>query len=72
MQLRVLVHPRLDEQLRVAGVDARREPVDDHVPYVFADDTGMFIVGGQCMPVRHEEEALVLVLELHPVSQHAV
>ena len=24
------------------------------------------------MPVRHEEKALVLVLEPHPVAQHAV
>ena len=33
---------------------------------------GIFVVGGQRMPVRHEEEALVLVLESHPVAQHAV
>ena len=72
VQLRVLVHPRLDEQIRVAGVDARREPVDDHVPDAFPDDAGLFIVGGQCMPVRDEEEALVLVLQPCPVAQHAV
>ena len=72
VQLRVLVHPGLDEQLRVAGVDARREPVDDHVPDVLADDAGFLVVRGQRVPVRHEEEALVLVLEPDPVAQHAV
>ena len=72
VQLRVLGHPRLDEQLRVAGIDARREPVDDHVPDVRVDGAGVFVVGGQRVPVRHEEETFVLVLEPRPVAQHPV
>ena len=54
------------------GSIARREPVDDHVPYGLADDSGILVVGGQGMPVRHEEVAVVLVLEPDPVAQHAV
>ena len=72
VQLRVLGDARLDEKGRIARVDARSQPVDDHVPHVLADDLGVVVVGGQRVPVRHEEEALVLVLQPDPVLEHPV
>ena len=71
MQLRVLGHPGLYEQGGVPGVDAARQPVDHHVPDVLAHRTGFVVVGGERVPVGDEEIALVLVLEPHPVLQHA-
>ena len=55
-----------------AGIDAGREPVDHHVPDVLLDLTGLVVMRRQRVPVGDEEQALVLVLQLHPVLQHAV
>jgi len=72
VQLGVLRHARLDEHLGVTRVDASRQPVDDHIPHMWTDGLRLVVVGGECVPVRDEEEALVLVLQAHPVLQHAV
>ena len=72
MQLGVLRHARLDEQRRLRRIDAGGQPVDHHVPYVLPDDLRIFVVRGQRMPVGDEKQALVLVLQLDPVLQHAV
>ncbi len=72
VQLGVLRHPRLDEERGIPRADPRCQPVDDHLPDALGDDTGIFVVGGQRVPVGDEEEALVLVLQPHPVLEHAV
>ena len=72
VQFGMLRHARLDEEMRHARIDAGRQPVDHHVPDARRDDVRLFVVGGERMPVGHEEEAVVLVLQLDPVLQHAV
>ena len=61
----------LDEEPRVSGVDAAREPVDHHVQHRVGDDLAIVVVGGERVPVGDEEIALVLVLEPGPVHEHA-
>ncbi len=72
MQFGMFRHARLDEQRGLRRVDAGGQPVDDHVPHVLLDDLRGVVVRGQRVPVGHEEQALVLVLHLHPVLQYAV
>jgi hypothetical protein len=55
-----------------ARIDADRQPVHDDVEGAVADDAGAVVARGQRVPVGDEEEALVLVLEFHPVLQHPV
>ncbi len=72
VQLGVLGHVRLDEQRRDPGIEAGRQPVDEHVVHVLLQVCGLVVAGREHVPVGHEEEALVLVLQLHPVAQRAV
>src|SRR2546429_7400759 len=72
VQLRVLGHVRLDEQRRDPGIEAGRQPVDEHLVHVLLQVRGLVVAGREHVPVGHEEEALVLVLQLHPVAQRAV
>src|SRR5437762_930884 len=72
VQLRVLGHVRLDEQRRDPGIEAGRQPVDEHLVHVLLQLRGLVVAGREHVPVGHEEEALVLVLQLHPVAQRAV
>ncbi len=72
MQLRVLGHPGLHEDDGGARVDTRSEPVDHHVEGVLLDVAGILVAGRQRVPVRHEEEAFVAVLQLEPVPDDAV
>ena len=72
VQLGVLGHVRLDEQRGDARVQAGGEPVDQHVADVLLQARGVLVAGGEHVPVGHEEETLVLVLQLDPVAQRAV
>ena len=72
MQLGVLGHVRLHEQGRDPGVQARGQPVDEHVVDVLLQPRRVLVAGGQRVPVGDEEVALVLVLQFHPVAQRAV
>ena len=54
------------------GIEAGRQPVDEHVADVLLQLRGVLVAGGEHVPVGDEEEALVLVLQLHPVAQRAV
>ena len=68
----MLRHLRLHEQCRRAGADAGRQPIHRHIHDMLGKLTGLGIIGGQRMPVDDAEEAVVLVLQLDPVLQHAV
>src|SRR6184192_2023604 len=72
MQLRVLGHVRLDEERRDSGVEARGQPVDEHLADVLLKRRRLVVAGGEHVPVGDEEEAVVLVLQLDPVAQRAV
>ena len=72
MQLGVFRHPRLNKEPRRAWIDADREPVDDHVPDALLDDRGPLVLGGQGVPVGHEKEALVFLLQGQPVFEDAM
>ncbi len=72
VQLGVLGHLRLHEQRGDAGVEARGEPVDEHLVDEFGELLGVFVARGQGVPVRDEEIALVLVLEIDPVLERAM
>src|SRR5262249_6813454 len=47
------------------------EPVEQHVDRVLLHLRCVGVVGGQCVPVGDEVEALVLILHTHPVLQRA-
>ena len=72
MQLGVLGHVRLHEQRRNPGIEARGEPVDQHLANVLLQLRRVLVAGGERVPVGDEEVALVLVLQLDPVAQRAV
>jgi hypothetical protein len=70
VKLRVLRYPRLNKDGGGTRVNPRREPIDHRVPGVLLNVVGVFVVRGEGMPISDEEEALVLVLETHPIFQH--
>ena len=72
IQFGMFRHARLDEQRGLRRIDARRQPVDDHVPHALLDDLRRIVVRGQRVPVGHKEQALVLVLHFHPILQHTM
>ena len=69
VQLGVLRHVRLDEQRAALGIEARRQVVEDDFQRVLLDAAGVGVVGGQRVPVGDEEEALVVILQAHPIAQ---
>ena len=69
VQLRMLQHMRLDEQCAAPGIEPGGQVVDDDLKRVLLDATRVGIIGGQRVPVRDEEEALVVVLQTNPVAQ---
>jgi len=71
-QLGVLGQPALDEERRLVGVEAGGEPVGDHLVDRSLDHLALLVVRRQRVPVGGEEEALVLVLQAHPVLERAV
>ena len=54
-----------------SGIEARRDPVGDHRVGVLDDLARVGVLARQRVPVGDEVEALVLVLERHPVVQRA-
>ena len=72
MQLRVLRHVRLDEEDRLARIDACGEPVDHHVPAVLLEVRRALVVRGQRVPVGDEEKAGVFGLQADPVLEHSM
>ena len=72
MQFCVFRHLGLNEQRGLRRIDAGSQPVDSHVPGVVLDGRRIVVMRRQRMPVGDEKQALVLVLELDPVFQHAV
>jgi hypothetical protein len=72
VQFGVLDDLGLDEQGGPGRVHAGRQPVHDHLPGGVLDAQGVVVMGGQGMPVGHEEQAFVFVLEPDPVFQDAV
>jgi len=72
MQLGVLDHVRLHEDRGAGRVDARRQPIHDHFPRAGLDTVWIFVVRGERMPIRDEEEAVILVLQLDPVLEGPV
>ena len=63
---------RLDENRRLRRVNARRQPVDHHIPTVSADALRFVVVRRQRMPVGDEEKARMFVLQPNPVFQDTV
>ena len=72
MQLGMLGHARLDEQRGLGGINPGGEPVDHHFPGAGLDHGGIVVMGGQRVPVGHEEQAGQLGLQLDPVLQGTV
>jgi tryptophan synthase beta subunit len=62
---------RLDEQRRTLGIEPGGEKVDDEFDAALLYVGSIGVVGGECVPVSNEEEALLLLLELNPVLQGA-
>ena len=69
VQLGMLRNERLDEDRAAIGIDATRDPVGDVVECVAGDPAGVRIVARERVPVGDEIEAVVLVLQRHPVLQ---
>src|SRR5580658_5193693 len=72
VQFGVLGHMRLHEQGGDTGIEAGGQPVDHHLADRLGNTRGVLVARGQRVPVRDEEIALVLILELYPVAQCAV
>ena len=67
MQFRMLRHLALHEHRCRTGIHPGCQPIDNGFEGVLIDGFRMFVVGGQGMIIRHKEEALILVLQLHPI-----
>ncbi len=59
----------LNEHSRASGIDACGQPVNEEFTHEFPDSTGVGIVRGKRVPVRHEEVTLILILQRFPVLQ---
>ncbi|OQA30685.1 MAG: hypothetical protein BWY57_02707 [Betaproteobacteria bacterium ADurb.Bin341] len=70
MQFSVLGYLGLNEQRRLIGIDSSRQPVGDHVPGILFDIVRIIVFSGQGMPIRHEEQAGIFVLQFDPVAQY--
>ena len=68
----MLRHFRLYKQRRLRGINASGQPVNHHVPGVLLDLRRAIVMGGQRVPVGDKKETLMLVLQAHPVFEHAV
>src|SRR6185369_1945522 len=62
----------LDEERCNAWVQPSRQPVHDHLLDELRQVGGGVVSRRERVPVRHEEIALVLVLEVDPVTKRAV
>ena len=71
VQLRVLRHERLDENRAPLRIEAGGEPVRDVVERVRGHLAGVGVVARQRVPVGDEIEAVVLLLQRHPVAERA-
>ena len=63
----------LDEDEAPFRIDAGGQPVEDHVVYVRPDDLGVAagLHGGQGMHVHGAIDAVIVLLQVHPVLQGA-
>ena len=62
VQLRVLLHVRLDEHGTLLRIDPRREPIDHHVRGLRRDLFHVLVVGGEGVPVGDHVEVLAAIL----------
>src|SRR3977135_465791 len=72
MQLSVLGHVRLYEQPRNTRIRPSSEPVDEYIVDLRRQLRGVVVASGEHVPIGNKEEALVLVLQSHPVLQCTV
>jgi|GEM_PF-6705142 len=71
VQLCMLLDLGLLEEDRALGIQARGQPVHDQLGHEVLYAPGLGVFGGQRVPVGHEEEAVVILLVLDPVEEHA-
>ncbi len=65
-------HLRLQEDGRALGIEAGSQPVDHHLLQMLLQQAGVVVIGGQGMPVGHEEIAFEAILQRDPVAQGTV
>ena len=53
------------------GIETRGKVIDHDLKRVLLDAAGVGVIRGQGVPVGDEKEAVVLVLQAHPVAQGA-
>ena len=71
VQLGVLGHERLDEKRALLGIEAGADPVGDVLVGVRRQLARVGVVARQRVPVGDEIEAVVLLLQRHPVAERA-
>src|SRR5438477_8901867 len=71
MELRVLLHFRLQEDRALVGIESGREPVGDRFERGLADLRRIGVVARQRVPVGDEIVRVVFVLQLDPVLDRA-
>jgi hypothetical protein len=68
----VLLDPGLDEEGALLRREADTQPIEQDLVGEASDAAGALVVAGQGVPVRDEKEALVFILQAHPVGEGAV
>ncbi len=68
-ELRVLQDGRLEEQGGPFSVETHAQPILDDLLRILGQGGRFVVHGGQGVPVCHEIEALVLLLEADPVAE---
>ena len=69
MQFGVFHHVGLNEQSRSVRIKTGRKPIDGIIDNHFANALSGIVVSRQRMPVDDTVEALVLILQTHPIVE---
>ena len=67
MQFSMFGHSGLNEQRGTCRINARSQPINDHVPYILFNDLRRIVMRGERMPIGNKEQALKFLLHFNPI-----
>ena len=65
----MLAHMRLHKDGALLRIKSRSQKIQDDLKGVIAHSRGVVVVGRESVPVSHEKETRVRVLQFYPVLQ---